>query len=614
MKTLRTTLLAMLLIMTTLVMAQTPLVIHGTVTNLNNQPIAGKAVVIQVDSVWGPVFPFSYTATVLTNNNGFYSDTVMLPLGSNTGMVVTSVYDCNNVAHYNFQWMNLPMPLPAMNFSICDNATPPGCNAGFLAGTSPNSLVVSFADMSVPSAGSTLTSWFWSFGDSTTSTQQNPTHTYAQPGTYNVCLTITDGVNCNSTSCLTVVVIGVSAGGCNAGFIATPTSGTTSVTFINTSTHQYIPAIYASTYVWNFGDGGTMTTLNYSPVNHAYLQPGTYTACVGIYVTDIVTNTVVCMDTFCTSVIVGGTPPATGFLYGTLMAGTGAAGSSQVYLIEHNALLGTLTAVDTTYSIDSSGVTGYFFPNIMPGNYLVKAAMLPSNPNYASNMPTYHQSSLFWSQATTVNVLPNGFTQADIQYIAGTNPGGPGFIGGFISQGANKGPGDPIEGVLVMLLDVNNGDEPVAKSYSDVSGYFSFNGIPFGTYKVYAEILNKTTYPNIVTIDATNPSTDGIKIVVSSSMITGVDISPGSSLTQVGAIQPNPVTNHGVIPVSLKDLSVLKIEVMEMTGRTIQVHQEVLPAGKHNINLEVSHLPAGIYLVTVRTENGSSYTRKLVKK
>jgi PKD repeat protein len=606
--------LSLLMIMATVTMAQTPVVIYGTVTNLSSQPIAGKTVIIHVDSVFGPILPFSYSATVTTNSSGFYADTVMIPAGANSVMVVTSVFDCNNVAQYNFQLVNPPSPLLALNFSICDSATPPGCNAGFIPSTSPNSLTVSFADMSAPSPGSTITSWFWSFGDSTSSTQQNPTHTYTQPGTYNVCLTITDGLNCNSTSCITVVVIGGPAGGCNAGFIATPASGTTSVTFINTSSHQYIPAIYASSYVWNFGDGGTMTTLNYSPVNHSYLQPGTYTACVGIYVTDIVTNTVVCIDTFCTAVNVGGTPPATGFLYGTLMAGTGAAGSSKVYLIEHNALLGTLTAVDTTYSIDSSGVTGYFFPNIQPGNYLVKAAMLPSNPNYASNMPTYHQSSLFWSQATTVNVLPNGFVQADIQYIAGINSGGPGFIGGFISQGANKGPGDPIEGVLVMLLDVNNGDAPGAMAYSNATGYFSFSGIPYGTYKVYAEMLNKTTYPNIVTIDATTPSNNGVKIVVGSSMITGVDSRPGFPLSAVGSIHPNPVTDQCILPVSLKDQTVLNIEIVEMTGRKISSHRVELAAGSHTLSIDASTLPGGLYLVSVSAENGSTFTRKFVKK
>ncbi len=40
--------------------------------------------------------------------------------------------------------------------------------------------------------GYTPYTWQWNFGDSNTSTEQNPTHTYTQPGNYTVTLTVTD--------------------------------------------------------------------------------------------------------------------------------------------------------------------------------------------------------------------------------------------------------------------------------------------------------------------------------------------------------------------------------------------------------------------------------------
>ena len=49
------------------------------------------------------------------------------------------------------------------------------------------------------------TSYLWEFGDANTSTEQNPTHTYADNGTYDVCLTITNECG-DSKSCSTVVV------------------------------------------------------------------------------------------------------------------------------------------------------------------------------------------------------------------------------------------------------------------------------------------------------------------------------------------------------------------------------------------------------------------------
>ncbi|HOK72486.1 MAG TPA: DUF3344 domain-containing protein [Methanothermobacter sp.] len=46
-------------------------------------------------------------------------------------------------------------------------------------------LTVQFQDLSTGA-----TEWLWEFGDGTNSTEQNPTHTYTQPGTYNITLTI----------------------------------------------------------------------------------------------------------------------------------------------------------------------------------------------------------------------------------------------------------------------------------------------------------------------------------------------------------------------------------------------------------------------------------------
>lgn len=48
-----------------------------------------------------------------------------------------------------------------------------------------------FTDQSTDSDG-TIASWLWEFGDGTTSTAQNPSHTYASGGIYTVKLTVTD--------------------------------------------------------------------------------------------------------------------------------------------------------------------------------------------------------------------------------------------------------------------------------------------------------------------------------------------------------------------------------------------------------------------------------------
>lgn len=56
-------------------------------------------------------------------------------------------------------------------------------------------------------SGQTITSYLWNFGDGQTSTQQNPTHTYATPGNYTVTLTVACGENtCTNTKTQTLNV------------------------------------------------------------------------------------------------------------------------------------------------------------------------------------------------------------------------------------------------------------------------------------------------------------------------------------------------------------------------------------------------------------------------
>lgn len=81
------------------------------------------------------------------------------------------------------------------NDTSCQTVTvgnPPGCVAFFFGNASPaNPQNWIFTDFS----SGAPTSYDWDFGDGATSSLQNPIHAFAQAGTYNVCLTITDTVN-----------------------------------------------------------------------------------------------------------------------------------------------------------------------------------------------------------------------------------------------------------------------------------------------------------------------------------------------------------------------------------------------------------------------------------
>ncbi len=136
------------------------------------------------------------------------------------------------------------------------------------AGGTP--LTVTFADQSTGNP----TSWLWDFGDGNTSTEQNPTHTYAAAGDYTVKLTATN--DCNSNVATQTNYIHVDP--CtppSAKFAASSTSGSAplTVTFTDQSTGE------PTSWLWNFGDGNTSTEQNPS---HEYAAAGNYTVALTV--------------------------------------------------------------------------------------------------------------------------------------------------------------------------------------------------------------------------------------------------------------------------------------------------------------------------------------------
>jgi hypothetical protein len=55
-----------------------------------------------------------------------------------------------------------------------------------------------------------INSWYWDFGDGFTSTEQNPSHQFNDPGTYNVCLTVKnldDSTGCSDQLCQDIITL-----------------------------------------------------------------------------------------------------------------------------------------------------------------------------------------------------------------------------------------------------------------------------------------------------------------------------------------------------------------------------------------------------------------------
>jgi PKD repeat protein len=83
---------------------------------------------------------------------------------------------------------------------LAGGGTPPDAPVASFTAT-PSGLNVNFTDTST----NTPTSWAWDFDDTGTSTSRNPSHTFADTGTFNVCLTAANAGG-SDTACQNVSV------------------------------------------------------------------------------------------------------------------------------------------------------------------------------------------------------------------------------------------------------------------------------------------------------------------------------------------------------------------------------------------------------------------------
>ena len=136
---------------------------------------------------------------------------------------------------------------------------PPVADFSFQA----SGLGVVFADQSTGSP----TGWSWDFGDGATSTQKNPSHTYAQAGTYAVVLTVTNAAGSGSKTKLVTVTATKPP-------VAAFCYQRNKLVVIFTDISSNKP----TSWQWNFGDCASNTTCQSTVQNpgHTYGSAGTY--------------------------------------------------------------------------------------------------------------------------------------------------------------------------------------------------------------------------------------------------------------------------------------------------------------------------------------------------
>lgn len=659
------TLLITLLFGWTQLQAQIPIMVTGTVTDSMNQPVA----VVNITTIAGSGGTVEYYNTVYTNQSGAYFDSFTVSNLNSHGFLTIFTTNCHGDTIIQHLTWHAPSSAFTVDFQYCpSNPTgSTGCNANF-TWQSTGGLSVQF----IPVSSGTQFSYLWHFGDGSTSTQSNPIHTYAQNGTYTVvlvvinnnpggcldsannvvtvpiggpctagfgyaasgytvsfsdssqghptsylwnfgdghtgtgsnpvhhynapgpfwvCLTIT-GPNCQSTFCDSVF-LGPPTGGCVAQYSHSQQGNT--VSFVSQSN--------GSVFGWDFGDGNGATAQH---PTHTYAAPGTYMVC---HWTSIPGTT--CADTVCHTLVVGPAPNAWD-ICGQVITGNHGADHATVYLIAYDSAQGgILTAVDSTF-VNPVGGGQYCFHNLPAGTYRVKAALNPASTVYHQYMPTYFDTTLFWFNAYPLHLSAN-LNHIDIHMVPGSNPGGPGFIGGLVSQGANKttGPGDPMEGISVLLL--KNYVEGVTHTTSGADGTFRFENIDYGTYQVVVEIPGKVSEVHWATVSPGQDSVKDLQFNVHTTTITtGIFPMPGAPEVDV-RWYPNPAQDQVVFQADGNLNAPVDLLITDLTGRVLLAASKVL-AQQGDVHVaDLKSLAAGFYLVELRQNGQVVKQGKLVR-
>ncbi|MBN4062408.1 PKD domain-containing protein, partial [Bacteroidales bacterium AH-315-I05] len=188
---------------------------------------------------WNWDFGNGNTSTLQNPPSQFYPS----PNNYTVSLAVTGANSCTDTAQNTVNVFQSPVA----NFfpmNVCENT------------------LASFFDSSTSSVGDPIISWSWDFGDGGTSTTQNPTHQYADSGTYTIILSVATA-NCTGSGTFPVTVEPKPT----AAFLPDTTSGcpVLTVSFTNNSTD-------ATIYSWNFGDGVTSTQTN---PTHQFTNTGT---------------------------------------------------------------------------------------------------------------------------------------------------------------------------------------------------------------------------------------------------------------------------------------------------------------------------------------------------
>jgi len=207
----------------------------------------------------------------------------------------------------------------------------------------------------------------------------------------------------------------------------------------------------------------------------------------------------------------------------------------------------------------------------------------------------------------------------DITMGYGTTTSGPGFIGGDVTTGANKGTsGIPAVGMLIYC--VNNATGAIyQRTLTDASGNYSFSNLPTGVpIKIYPEAINYATTPYpVVTLTSAAPSVTAASFVQHTISMTITPNATGvNTVAEVNAgisVYPNPASGTLNVKWNAANAGTATVSIADVTGRQVLKTNVDMSQASGTAPVSLNGISAGIYMINIKA-NGVNYNAKIEVK
>jgi len=304
---------------------------------------------------------------------------------------------------------------------------------------------------------------------------------------------------------------------------------------------------------------------------------------------------------------------------GNVIFSGGYYGQLTVYLITYDPTTAILALYDSANYYDYGSDSVYYqFTGLPTDSFRVKAAIDSPGIYTTGFIPTYHTSYFYWHDADVIYFTSGSSDiNENINMSYGTTTSGPGFIGGSVYAGADRGTSTGIPVVGLRMCIVNSAtNQLMGAATTNTSGSYSFSNLPVGeTYYVFPDSLNYLTVPyTSVTLTSSSSSmtvADFEQHTISKTitpLVTGIQNT--TPVTASIMAYPNPTTGNLRIQWYETANENATISIADVTGREVYKNTMKMAQGAGNTQLDLSNFTDGLYILTIKSGN-INYTNKI---